>query len=96
MRSFWISVYILGAVSCPSSASCKAVGSYETNTHTFSYATLVESWNGTAWTIQASPNNGTTSNFLNGISCQSTVSCKAAGSYNNSSFTPLTLVESYG
>jgi hypothetical protein len=44
---------IVGSISCPSSASCYAVGFYLTDATT---KTLAERWNGTSWSIVASPN----------------------------------------
>ena len=47
--------------------------------------TLVESWNGTAWSVAPSPNRGTEPNALVGVSCVSAVSCKAVGWYQQTS-----------
>jgi hypothetical protein len=68
----------LDGVSCHPATSCMAVG--------FSYSqslgadqTLIESWNGTRWSIVPSPNNGDgTNNFL-GVSCASASWCEAVG-----------------
>ncbi len=78
----------LSAVSCVSGSSCTAVGDYD-NQSASAYQTLVESWNGTRWSIVPSPNNGTGDNGLGGVTCHSTRSCKAVGSYGQ------TLVESW-
>jgi hypothetical protein len=85
---------LLSGVSCVSATSCKAVGYYVNSS--FGVRTLVESWNGTAWSIQSSPNNGTGQNYLSGVRCVSATSCKAVGYYVNSSSADRTLVESYG
>jgi hypothetical protein len=70
--------YVVG-VSCPNTTSCFAVGSYIT---TSAGKTLVEYWNGSAWSIMTSPNpTGSTYLSLNGVSCPSTTSCFAIGSY---------------
>ena len=69
----------LYAVSCASSASCAAVGYYYNGSV---YQTLVEHWNGTSWSIAASPNtSGSQDNYFNGVSCTSSVSCTAVGDY---------------
>jgi hypothetical protein len=68
----------LNAVSCPSATSCTAVGYYHTATSALE-RTLVETWNGSAWSLAVSPNEGTTDNALNGVSCTSSTSCTAAG-----------------
>ena len=73
----------LPGLSCASSSSCVAVGSYitaATNT-TFEEDTLVESWNGSEWTVVSSPNPaGKTVNRLAGVSCLSATACIAVGS----------------
>jgi hypothetical protein len=70
----------LTAVSCPSTTSCFAVGSYGVPTIGF-VKTLVEHWNGSHWSIVPSPNpTGSSGTFLSGVSCPSTTSCFAVGS----------------
>ena len=54
--------------------------------------TLVEHWNGTAWTVVPSPNPGTNANFLNGVAAVSANDVWAVGYYYNGS-TDQTLVE---
>ena len=55
--------------------------------------TLIETWNGTAWTISSSPNTSATqNNFLNGVSCTSPTACVAVGdNYNGTHYQTLTL-----
>jgi len=57
--------------------------------------TLIESWNGTSWSVLTSPNVGTSSNSLNGVSCLSARSCVAVGSYGDSGSPAQTLIESW-
>ena len=89
----------LDAVSCPNASECIAVGDSETDTATtFTDRSLIEQWNGTAWSIVPSPNpTGTNHNVqLSGVSCASTTSCFAVGNATNSSeffFTAKTVVE---
>lgn len=67
----------LRGVSCVDTSHCWAVGqngSSPTNT-------LIEAWNGTAWSAQTSPNQGTSTNQLFGVSCVSASDCWAAGQY---------------
>ena len=45
-------------VSCVPASECTAVGSYQASTSVSQ--TLIEQWNGTAWSIVPSPNAGTT------------------------------------
>jgi streptogramin lyase len=79
-------------VSCASSTVCTAVGYYVNSSGTT--LTLVERWNGTEWTIQATPNpSGAKESRLEGVSCTAVSACTAVGYYVNSSGTPLTLVE---
>jgi hypothetical protein len=74
----------LGAVSCATASSCTAVGWYFQNT-TFNQLTLAEHWNGSAWTVQASPNPpGSTVNDLVGVWCRSANFCAAVGDQQNS------------
>ena len=68
-------------VSCTSAHACEAVGQYEdTNLNS---QTLVESWNGTAWSFVASANRGTDAyNVLEAVSCRHHGnSCTAVGNY---------------
>jgi hypothetical protein len=53
----------------------------------FTYRTLIESWNGTAWTVVPSPNGvlGISINLLESVSCPSATTCAAAGHYGNAS-----------
>ncbi len=71
---------MLSAVSCSSSAFCAAVGSYSTAVNSFS--PLAEIWNGTAWTIEATPSpTGATRTILDGVSCGRANACTAVGWY---------------
>jgi hypothetical protein len=65
-------------VSCASASSCTAVGSSVTATGTVE--TLAEQWNGTSWTIQATPNPaGAVSSSFAAVSCVSPGVCSAVG-----------------
>jgi len=77
---------MLDAVSCLSASSCTAVGTWYTAEKT--PQTLVESWNGSKWSLMPSPDAGGTSdtNLLAGVSCVSASSCTAVGSYYPSIF----------
>jgi hypothetical protein len=82
----------LESVSCASSSTCVAVGSYLDATG--ARLTLAEHWNGTEWTIKSTPNPvGAKESRLEGVSCASTSVCTAVGSYVNSSGTTVTLAE---
>jgi hypothetical protein len=85
------------SVSCPAAASCTAVGtSYTRSTEP---KTLIESWNGSTWTIVPSPNPAAGRlgvNYLDGVSCVSADACTAVGfSWTNSRRVPRTLIESW-
>jgi hypothetical protein len=67
----------LNGVSCVSATACTAVGLYD-NTQDLP-RTLVESWNGTAWSVEPSPNKGSGENYLTGVSCVSATDCTAVG-----------------
>jgi hypothetical protein len=70
---------IVGSISCPTRASCYAVGFYMNDATT---KTLVERWNGTRWTIVDSPNPAPgLLEFagLGAVACVSSVDCYAVG-----------------
>ncbi len=72
----------LNGVTCSGATNCFAVGEYATSSAS---KTLIERWNGTSWSISASPNPaGATSVFLNGVKCLSATSCFAVGEYATS------------
>jgi hypothetical protein len=80
---------VIDSVSCVSATACTAAG-YSNN------ETLIESWNGTSWSIVPSPNPDTDFNIFTGVSCVSATACTAAGYYYNSvSRTYQTLLESW-
>ncbi len=85
----------LYGVSCTSATACTAVGSYTQNAYTKrpTYLTLAERWDGSAWTIQSTPNpsgTATTSDLLSSVSCSSATACTAVGSANDLSSYPQT------
>lgn len=64
-------------VSCPSTTSCFAVGQYSTSGGSFS---LAERWNGSSWSILATPNPaGSTWTQLTTLSCATATACTAVG-----------------
>ena len=72
-------------VSCVSTTFCMAVGDYGTGERAGPAGpitqTLVEMWNGSVWTIVASPNPSTGDpSVLNSVSCLAATSCMAVGS----------------
>ena len=67
----------LNGVTCTSASDCWAVGY-----HIFGsiYRTLIEHWDGTAWTVVTSPNTSSNlSNILYGVTCTSASQCWAVG-----------------
>ncbi len=85
---------ILYGVSCTSARACEAVGYYmNSSDDTF---TLAERWNGTTWSVQATPNpTGATSSSLDAVFCTAADACEAVGSSNSAddSFVDTTLAE---
>jgi hypothetical protein len=73
----------LSDVSCSSATSCVAVGHQGTYENEFpqdaAARTLVESWNGTTWSVQTSPNATEAGSYLESVSCVSASSCMAVG-----------------
>ncbi|HZM80143.1 MAG TPA: hypothetical protein VFC19_30785 [Candidatus Limnocylindrales bacterium] len=80
----------LWAVSCTSASACTAVGHYYGSTG--ASVALAERWNGTAWTVQSTPNPGGAS-YFNGVSCTSASACTAVGHYHGSTGATVTLAE---
>lgn len=64
---------VLEGVSCSSTTSCTAVGSY---TESAQLAALVVHWNGTRWSLQSAP---TSDGYFVSVSCPSISSCVAVG-----------------
>lgn len=74
----------LSGVSCTSATACTAVGGYSNSS--VASEPLVESWDGTTWTVQATPSvAGGTYPFLYSVSCSSGAACTAVGTYNDAS-----------
>ncbi len=78
----------LAAVSCKSATACIAVGTNDT-VSTFQQ-TLIESWNGTTWSVVQSPNGGSNATSapggdgsLHGVSCVTARWCVAVGDFYN-------------
>jgi len=84
---------VLASVSCSSSTDCTAVGHYDTPSDVL--LTLVESWNGTEWTVVPSPSPGTVQSFLQGVSCTGSTDCVAVGATANGPLVTTTLVTSW-
>ena len=86
----------LTAVSCSSSTACTAVGIDAVDGA--EDQTLIESWNGSVWSIVPSPDTSSIQNdTLGGVSCSSPSVCTAVGTYTpddpNQSTIALTLIE---
>ena len=84
----------LFGVSCASSKSCVAVGSY--GNADSEVVALGESWNGETWTPSGpSAPAGATSAGLQGVSCTWAAACVAVGWYTNAGGYPLGLAQSW-
>jgi hypothetical protein len=73
----------LSGVSCASSTDCVAVGEtlvFDTSGGFLISHPLVESWDGSAWTIVTTPKLAHTGAVLNGVACTAASSCMAVGS----------------
>ena len=71
----------LRGVSCVTPSFCMATGSSNNGS---AEQTLTESWNGTAWSIVASPSTSPThTNVLTSVSCVTTAFCMATGYASN-------------
>ena len=84
-------------VSCSSATACTAVGFSQNSSSTD--LTLAEGWNGTAWSIQPTPDPADADSFpgsvLSAISCSSATACMAVGNYTNTAGNVVTLAESW-
>ena len=72
----------LYGISCKSSTFCVAVGDYYDSSNV--QQMLIETYNGTSWsevTGLSNPANSAGENALDGVSCASSTSCVAVGSY---------------
>jgi hypothetical protein len=83
----------INTVACHTSSSCEAVGAYFTASHV--KRTMAQSWNGTSWATQSTPNNGAGDNDLIGVACATITSCKAVGYFVNGSSVDRTVAESW-
>ena len=85
----------LSGVSCSSTSFCTAVGAYTT---VAAVVTLAEVWDGTAWSMQHTPNEPNPSSgvwgALNAVSCPTARYCTAVGDYNTAT-TTLALTEAW-
>ena len=78
----------LNGVSCASASFCVAVGNHFDGA-LGTYQVLIETWDGTAWSVvpgtpNATDGNGATNNHLSGVSCPTTTFCVAVGAYDDS------------
>ena len=72
---------VLFGVSCTSATACTAVGYYQNQSTYPTQFSLAESWNGTSWSIQPTPDHSTSvSHVLHAVSCTSASACTAVGS----------------
>jgi hypothetical protein len=55
--------------------------------------TLAEVWNGTAWSLQSSPNHANGPNVLSAVSCGTSQVCSAVGGAENANQIGITLAE---
>ena len=84
-------------VSCTSSSNCVAVGYYYNNG---TAEQLIESWDGTTWSIAYSQTDGSGTNLLSDVSCTGADFCVAVGeldygtgieSWNGTAWSPATI-----
>jgi hypothetical protein len=74
-------VDLLIGVACPTSASCYAVGLFETRSPGGAPKPLIEHWNGTSWSVMSSaiPSGIAYQTVLVGVTCTSDSRCYAVG-----------------
>jgi len=69
----------LDGISCPSASSCTAVGYYYNSANVLT--TLAEYWDGSMWTIQATPSRFSKGSALLAVSCTAPGRCTAVGNH---------------
>ena len=80
----------LEALSCVSASWCVAAGAHTINNEDV-YETMVQVWDGSTWSMQASPSTSQTeSNYLFGMSCLSVSFCVAVGEYHDNDYSTST------
>ena len=79
------------SVACPSETSCFATAAGGP----YPQKTLVEHWDGNAWSVMSTPNVANTDSGLSGIACATPTLCFAVGAAGNGPVTPRTLVEQW-
>ncbi len=86
----------LSGVSCPTATDCTAVGNY-TVPSTGVDITLAEQWNGSEWTVEATPNPAAADRYsqLTSVSCSAASACTAVGGFFDSSNMVHMLVEAW-
>jgi hypothetical protein len=83
----------LNRVTCASASSCWATGAHFADGY---FRTLLLHWDGTAWSIVASPNaTATQANYLVGVACVSALECWAVGQYVDAGAAYQTLIARY-
>ena len=87
----------LSSVDCVSTTFCIAVGESEPDSGSQPEKTVIERWNGSAWSIVSSPNrpDAPDGSDLSGVACTATTNCFAVGhdTIDNGYFTGRTLAE---
>jgi hypothetical protein len=79
---------MLNGVSCATSSTCSAVGSID--------GTLAETWSGSAWTLQSSPNTpGVLISAFNAVSCATAGACVAVGVHDTAAGGNVALAEGW-
>jgi hypothetical protein len=84
---------VLSGVSCYGPSGCTAVG-YDVVDTAATTRSLVESWNGSTWSVESSPTVGSEGDDLNTIFCKSARRCIAAG-WSDGSSSIQTLTETW-
>lgn len=81
------------SISCPTSTFCMAVGYWSVESPTYETQTLIESWDGSTWSLDSSPE--LISSYLYGVSCSAPTSCMAVGYSSSNYVDQQTLAESW-
>lgn len=85
----------LDGVSCAGPTACVAVGQSDVGAWNGPTTTLVETWDGAAWTASSAADPGTADNSLDAVSCVGGSWCTAVGSTSDDGATWGTLAETW-
>jgi hypothetical protein len=80
---------VLQSISCVTTKSCIAVGSYVPSGSSTHLVAFAEFWNGSSWKVSKPPTPSTPFSFLDTVHCAKAAYCLAGGSYAGNNTKPV-------